>query len=395
MFNKGEVFMTRLRVHELAKELNMNNKDLLDRLVKLGFQVKNHMSTLTDAAVLKIRQQYAEAKAERVEEKRIGRAVIRRRKRADEEGSPAGAEEFTDIPSTAEEVDVPVSETFAEELTETMKAPLAAPEPPKVPEVEPEPDIIPETVSVQEKSEPAQPQVTAPLAKTEAPPEKMEVTPAEPPVVTAPRASEVLPEPEPPQPEPPPAQEEVILEKSFEPDVMSRQAAALVEPVEPAELPAETAEDSEAKTQEDDDSKPRKAKKRRRKKARKEEPARIIKLPDIIPEEPEEEVAIPQHLATKIQVKPEDLEVKEGPRKRRVRTAEEFEKEAAERKRRAAGGGARKEVVGREELYSKKELAAQDDRGRHRGGQRPADAEGNPQGGARRSQAGETPRQSG
>ena len=34
--SKGEVFMTRLRVHELAKELNMDNKDLIDRIEKLG-----------------------------------------------------------------------------------------------------------------------------------------------------------------------------------------------------------------------------------------------------------------------------------------------------------------------------------------------------------------------
>ncbi|NLJ28609.1 MAG: hypothetical protein GX433_11435, partial [Deltaproteobacteria bacterium] len=32
--------MTRMRVHELAKELNMNNKDLIDRILKLGIQVK-------------------------------------------------------------------------------------------------------------------------------------------------------------------------------------------------------------------------------------------------------------------------------------------------------------------------------------------------------------------
>ncbi len=55
--SKGEVFMTRLRVHELAKELNMDNKDLIERIEKLGFQVKNHMSTLSDSAVLKLRQQ--------------------------------------------------------------------------------------------------------------------------------------------------------------------------------------------------------------------------------------------------------------------------------------------------------------------------------------------------
>ena len=47
--------MSRMRVHELAKELNMNNKDLIERLLKLGVQVKNHMSTLTELTVQKVR----------------------------------------------------------------------------------------------------------------------------------------------------------------------------------------------------------------------------------------------------------------------------------------------------------------------------------------------------
>jgi len=82
--------MTRLRVHELAKELHIENKDLIDRIEKLGFQVKNHMSTLTDSAVLKIRQQFSEVRpvSEKVEEKRIGREVIRRRKRLDLQPEP-------------------------------------------------------------------------------------------------------------------------------------------------------------------------------------------------------------------------------------------------------------------------------------------------------------------
>ena len=94
--------MSRMRVHELAKELNMNNKDLIERLLKLGIQVKNHMSTLTELTVQKVRQQFAEAKTEKVEEKRIGRAVIRRRKRVAEEESglpPTPAEEGEAAPS--------------------------------------------------------------------------------------------------------------------------------------------------------------------------------------------------------------------------------------------------------------------------------------------------------
>ena len=82
--------MTRIRVHELARELNMENKDLIDRIDKLGIQVKNHMSTLTDSAVLKIRQQFSEVRSgsEKVEEKRIGREVIRRRKRVELQPEP-------------------------------------------------------------------------------------------------------------------------------------------------------------------------------------------------------------------------------------------------------------------------------------------------------------------
>jgi translation initiation factor IF-2 len=72
--------MARTRVHELAKELNVGNKDLIERILRLGIQVKNHMSTLSDTAVQKIREHLDTTKAQVVEEKRIGRTVIRRRK---------------------------------------------------------------------------------------------------------------------------------------------------------------------------------------------------------------------------------------------------------------------------------------------------------------------------
>ncbi|HBI26624.1 MAG TPA: hypothetical protein DDY25_02690, partial [Peptococcaceae bacterium] len=34
--------MAKIRIHELAKELNMNSKDLADRLRQMGYSVKNH-----------------------------------------------------------------------------------------------------------------------------------------------------------------------------------------------------------------------------------------------------------------------------------------------------------------------------------------------------------------
>ena len=43
------------RVHELAKELDKSNKDVLDFLAEKGHDVKSHMSVLTDEAEAQIR----------------------------------------------------------------------------------------------------------------------------------------------------------------------------------------------------------------------------------------------------------------------------------------------------------------------------------------------------
>ncbi|NPV28253.1 MAG: translation initiation factor IF-2 [Firmicutes bacterium] len=48
--------MAKTRVHELAKELDMNSKDLLARLHQMGLTVKNHMSTLEDEEVRRVKK---------------------------------------------------------------------------------------------------------------------------------------------------------------------------------------------------------------------------------------------------------------------------------------------------------------------------------------------------
>ena len=60
--------MTKLRVHELAKELGMDNKELLDILAKKKVEVKSHMSTLEDQVTETIRSEYAKKKAEKTED---------------------------------------------------------------------------------------------------------------------------------------------------------------------------------------------------------------------------------------------------------------------------------------------------------------------------------------
>ena len=49
--------MTKMRVHELAKELNMENREILDMLKARNIEVKNHMSTLEDDVTESIRKE--------------------------------------------------------------------------------------------------------------------------------------------------------------------------------------------------------------------------------------------------------------------------------------------------------------------------------------------------
>jgi translation initiation factor IF-2 len=48
--------MAKIRVHELAKELRMNSKDLVSHLQQMGYSIKNHMSTVEEKDVGQIRR---------------------------------------------------------------------------------------------------------------------------------------------------------------------------------------------------------------------------------------------------------------------------------------------------------------------------------------------------
>ena len=50
--------MTRLRVYELARDLNMTNKVLLEKLDDLDISVKSHMSTLDDDIIAQIKSSF-------------------------------------------------------------------------------------------------------------------------------------------------------------------------------------------------------------------------------------------------------------------------------------------------------------------------------------------------
>jgi len=109
--------MAKVRVYELARELDLESKDLVDKLLAGGMSIKNYMSTLDEAAVTKAREIVSGVISEVVEEKRIKSTVIRRRKKKVriEPEVPAAEEEAK---AEEEKAEVPESELPAEELPE-------------------------------------------------------------------------------------------------------------------------------------------------------------------------------------------------------------------------------------------------------------------------------------
>ncbi|MEN6440143.1 MAG: translation initiation factor IF-2 [Syntrophobacter sp.] len=370
--------MTRIRVHELAKEFNMENKDMIDRISKQGILVKNHMSTLTDAQVLKIRQLFTESRSEHIEEKRIGREVIRRRKRM--EPQPDAEISQTDQVFEEEQVAPPVSE--APEMVEIPVEPKAVPEIPAGKEEEPDKAIVEPEIAA-ESAPPAEPETISPpepvLEAAEQAPETPSpaviVKKATPPLHDRSEPARIIkpaPTPPPAQTPTPPPQE--LRVKTVEPP-SAEQLKTAASPPPPPQPSSPATPPAEAKTptavrpavpvkaaplteEEEEDKKAKKGKKRRRKKTKKDEPARIIKLPEILAEEAEEEPDLTE-LATRFIGKAAET-VDQKAKRRKV---EEAEKDKAK-------GPRRKEVFQKEDLYTKKELAAQDDRGRTKGGGR-------------------------
>jgi translation initiation factor IF-2 len=94
--------MTKKRVYELAKDLGLENRELISRLEKIGIAVKSHSSTLEDGDMERIQAELLSPEPREVVEKRIKSTVIRRRavRPAVEESGP---EEVAAEPEIKEE----------------------------------------------------------------------------------------------------------------------------------------------------------------------------------------------------------------------------------------------------------------------------------------------------
>ena len=76
-----EDYMSKVRVYELAKELNMNSGELVEKLKDAGLSINNYMSAVDSADVARAKDYLSGATSEVFEEKRIKPTVIRRRKK--------------------------------------------------------------------------------------------------------------------------------------------------------------------------------------------------------------------------------------------------------------------------------------------------------------------------
>jgi len=140
--------MSKVRVYEVARELGVENRDLIQRIATLGIQVRNHMSVLDPVEVDRIKRSLGKDRSEAMVEERIRPTVVRRkrRKKTEETEQPAAAEAVApEAPSV-----------------QADPGPAVAPEPAPVDFV-PEPVSAPEPVAATAGPAP-EPEASAPAA---------------------------------------------------------------------------------------------------------------------------------------------------------------------------------------------------------------------------------------
>jgi translation initiation factor IF-2 len=169
--------MNKVRVYEVARELGIENAELMKRVEKLGIQVRNHMSSLEPADIDRVKRAFDKDKHENTVEERIRPTVVRRRT----------------LPQPAAPVPPP--------------APVVAAPPPPPPPPEPKPAAPPPAVAVAEPPRAvAAPPTPAPKVDAPPPVEASPPAPPPPPVeakpVTPPPPKPVTPPPAPRAPEP-------------------------------------------------------------------------------------------------------------------------------------------------------------------------------------------------
>jgi translation initiation factor IF-2 len=171
--------MAKIRIYELARDLNMTNKMLLDKLQDMDIEAKSHMSSLDDDTVDTIKRKLRGSPAKEIEETRVKPTLIRRRRKPAPQ-QPVEMETVAEPEVPAEKVEAaePPAEKVPESEEPSLEKEAPAPEQKAIPETE---DKEPEAVKPAEVSDAdaAQPGVAKGEAETEKPASK----PVEEPVV--------------------------------------------------------------------------------------------------------------------------------------------------------------------------------------------------------------------
>lgn len=160
--------MSKKRVYELARELGIDNKEVISRLEKLGIAVTSHSSALEDSDLQKIQQDLLSNEPREILEQRIKSTVIRRRAVVQpvEEAEMAVVQEKEPVMSEKRQTDVATAkdipdddiiprETAPQESVSQKSIPLESVPPPIIPE-----ESVPvefarsEETDVQKKTEP-------------------------------------------------------------------------------------------------------------------------------------------------------------------------------------------------------------------------------------------------
>jgi translation initiation factor IF-2 len=172
----------RRRLYELAKDLNVSPKDLVNKVRAMGIEVANHMSHLEAVDVDRVRRAVDRERLENLEEVRLNDTVIRRRSKsaAGTAARPAAPPPAAPAPAPAPAAAAPAPAPRAPEpvapppVAAEVAAPKSAPREPEVVErpAPPKPVVAPAPVA------PAA--APAPAAATAAPSVEVTAKPAAP-----------------------------------------------------------------------------------------------------------------------------------------------------------------------------------------------------------------------
>src|SRR5262249_47377442 len=142
--------MGKVRIYDLAKELKLESKKILEDARRMGVDVSVASNTLDDAIAAKIREMYYPKKKESAAPTRVARLI--------KHASPSGDQAAAQAPP-------PVKPPIQEPVGEPKPAPAIAPAPQVATPVTPAPQITVKTITPPAANPSPPPQPRAPAAQ--------------------------------------------------------------------------------------------------------------------------------------------------------------------------------------------------------------------------------------